>query len=153
MPTISDLVRVLINKISNRAPPGLIYGSRIFLIAACESVKSVTVVGLLFLVFLMPSTTASEIAHSSASNESLLFPRKRCFSCQDPIEQIPLSRFHRGNSIKQISSSGSCCSCRSCRSRRSRCSCRSCRSCRSRCSCHSRRSCRGRQDRRGCHGH
>ena len=33
MPAISDLVRILINKISNRVSPGPIFGSRIFLIA------------------------------------------------------------------------------------------------------------------------
>lgn len=48
--------------------------------AVCEPVQTVTVVGLPFLVFLMPIPKASEVAHSSASNEPLFSPRyRRCF--------------------------------------------------------------------------
>lgn len=62
-------------------PPGLIFGSRIFVIAACESVKMVTVVGFAFLVFLIVISRASEIAHSSVSNESFFSPKYCHFSC------------------------------------------------------------------------
>ena len=43
--------------------------------AACELGKTVTVVGLPFLVSLMPISKPSEIVHSSASNESLFSPQ------------------------------------------------------------------------------
>lgn len=61
------------------SPPTLAFGSRIFVMAACEFVKTVIVVGLTFLIFLMPSIKASETAHSCTSNKSLFSPENAVF--------------------------------------------------------------------------